>query len=911
MLIWAAIWGSSAHAGDHNGHSPAPTKAPQPATARKRQRNPRRRRRCNPWRTNNKAAVDQAESACGRCHPPSLDASSEPAPSLHRKRPHRRRRGPPPPPPDIVGSVFPIAPGVAPGTVPPRADDPLGIARERWLERDARGVVSVLSPWLETRTGPYGRTRHSATCSWASHTCSSRTGTSQAGTSTEYAVRMVRLPRLEPGTRPRSTTCEADTMWPSGSAAPTASGTPAGAHADECLLLIGDASRRSRQSFRQRGELQKVPGQASPDPTQGGDSARIHPRVRRLGANQAIWMLHDLALSHSYPSTDLAVQSALDELREQGHEVAPPDDATTRMRRAEALRRSGRYDAAWSLFQELTKAATTDDRILKWAESNEERSPGAPESTTSTPRFLPSSTKHPPTPRWHGGYFAPGRETVGMTRRSSGATRVSMITARTTVGALPTTTWRGQPSHAGLYEESAERWSKLTRRGGSFGRKARFYSAFASYRHGDLETAIAGFDKLLEYPGTEKSRALYWRPKPVQPTVTRMAQRPTTRPRQPRTTPAGTPWCNNPLPKPVMLPGATVTAAGMAYTATPARVAAPRRTLDHGGPAFPLEHPITRDASGPRDLPSRLPPQTQRRTGPRFRSALQKTAHAPVQHEPVVWPGAEVPAATPLPEWLPGLPLLGPRHGPKRLLPVCRGSSGIWPSLPAAHDLARAGEYTDAARLVYAAYAEWQQAWSTEDTEDTDDASKAIRELKINTAGWRPFLLFVRDHYHAARACHGLHKSADDDLERNANLRLSYPVVEPVEIWRHSQTYNVDPYLVMGIMRQESTYRNTALSPVGAIGPHPGHAAHRGPCRRDDGRAHLQSRRPRRSGHQSALRNLLPLQASRPVRRRVPACGRQLQRRTPQRLALVRAAPGQHRWMHMWSRSSTTRPATT
>jgi soluble lytic murein transglycosylase len=43
-------------------------------------------------------------------------------------------------------------------------------------------------------------------------------------------------------------------------------------------------------------------------------------------------------------------------------------------------------------------------------------------------------------------------------------------------------------------------------------------------------------------------------------------------------------------------------------------------------------------------------------------------------------------------------------------------------------------------------------------------------------------------------------------------------VVRPDEIWAHAQTYNVDPWVMLGLMRQESTYRNTALSPVGAIG---------------------------------------------------------------------------------------------
>ncbi|HCH66011.1 MAG TPA: hypothetical protein DFR83_24630, partial [Deltaproteobacteria bacterium] len=233
--------------------------------------------------------------------------------------------------------------------------------------------------------------------------------------------------------------------------------------------------------------------------------------------------------------------------------------------------------------------------------------------------------------------------------------------------------------------------------------------------------------------------------------------------------------------------------------------------------AFPVEHPITRDATGAARPALEAP---QRRAGDWSSlswSTLRTTALEPVQQQPVDWPVAEVPEATPpLPDGYQVCRYWDPATAQKDFYQFAENAKTIWPTLPAAHDLAQAGEYTDAARLVYAAYAEWQEAWSSED--DADERVKAIREISINTAGWRPFLLFVRDHYHAARSCHGLHKSASHDLERNANLRLSYPVVEPVEIWRHSQSYNVDPYLVMGIMRQESTYRNTALSPVGAIG---------------------------------------------------------------------------------------------
>ena len=140
----------------------------------------------------------------------------------------------------------------------------------------------------------------------------------------------------------------------------------------------------------------------------------------------------------------------------------------------------------------------------------------------------------------------------------------------------------------------------------------------------------------------------------------------------------------------------------------------------------------------------------------------------------------------------------------------------IWPSLPAAYDLASAGLYTDAARLMYDVYGEWRDVQLN--GAGDDPRRVRIAELGMKVSTWRPFLLFVRDHYHAARACSGLDRYVDDPAEADFARRLAYPVVRPREIWTYGQRYDVDPFLVMAIMRQESTYRNAALSPVGAIG---------------------------------------------------------------------------------------------
>lgn len=89
----------------------------------------------------------------------------------------------------------------------------------------------------------------------------------------------------------------------------------------------------------------------------------------------------------------------------------------------------------------------------------------------------------------------------------------------------------------------------------------------------------------------------------------------------------------------------------------------------------------------------------------------------------------------------------------------------------------------------------------------------------MSAPDWRPYVLFSRDHYHVARTCSGLGAGAEASAEeQRAVARLGWPIVRADEIWAHAQAFNVDPYVMLGLMRQESTYRNTALSPVGAIG---------------------------------------------------------------------------------------------
>ena len=125
-----------------------------------------------------------------------------------------------------------------------------------------------------------------------------------------------------------------------------------------------------------------------------------------------------------------------------------------------------------------------------------------------------------------------------------------------------------------------------------------------------------------------------------------------------------------------------------------------------------------------------------------------------------------------------------------------------WPALRTIYDLANAGQYGEAARLLGPIYKE----------------ARAGTGPSFSNAIWRDIFLAVRDHHNASRSCAGLGRSDPDEAAREAALRLAYPMVRPPELFQHSQSFDIDPFLLMGIMRQESTYQEFVVSHAGAIG---------------------------------------------------------------------------------------------
>ena len=152
----------------------------------------------------------------------------------------------------------------------------------------------------------------------------------------------------------------------------------------------------------------------------------------------------------------------------------------------------------------------------------------------------------------------------------------------------------------------------------------------------------------------------------------------------------------------------------------------------------------------------------------------------------------------------------------KAYLQFSETNRALWPDLAASYELALAGVYEESARLLTVAFSEWEKARGN--PSDPDPRAAAIRAVKVNVEDWRQLFLFARNHHEAARFCAGLDRGATEEVDQLAARRLAWPIVRGADLWDFGHRYDVDPLLMMGLMRQESTYVSWARSPANAVG---------------------------------------------------------------------------------------------
>lgn len=190
--------------------------------------------------------------------------------------------------------------------------------------------------------------------------------------------------------------------------------------------------------------------------------------------------------------------------------------------------------------------------------------------------------------------------------------------------------------------------------------------------------------------------------------------------------------------------------------------------------------PVSRPPPATPDLAAPLPP-----AAPSWYRPARLAPHLPPIHaHPLPWPGpAPLPVAA-----RDAATRLAPTT-PDPLAAVALADAGL-PSLAGAH-LTR--WYRDGGRAG-------PKAWS-----------------ELSPADQLALILHTQAHHLAVRHASRLTRALSLPAESVAHLEL--PLAHADAVWRHSQRYDVDPYLVLAIMRTESLYDPDAVSYAGARGP--------------------------------------------------------------------------------------------
>ena len=718
------------------------------------------------------------------------------------------------PPAAPVGTFLEVAPAVPPGRVAPLPPDPLAQARARSAEGDAAGVLAVLVPALESKTLLRGRSR--AAAQLLAGNAYEALGQHNLASAAYTQVRKNGGP-LAPWALWAEARVDQARGRPAAGAQACASYRktwPDGPHAEDCLMMMGDAwaeaGNRGGASAAYAEYLKLYPETPRKEEIRLGLALASARGTPAAGLPQLI----ELALDHSYPSTDLAVSKALGELKAKGLSTALPTDPTSQMRRADSLRRSGRFEEAWALFTALQALAPTNPAVAAWVEQGEDRFAKGTRNYDVWVASLQRQYEAKPSAETAWDLF----KACGTSGLWTRALAVAHIAAEKHGNggrfrsADEDIAWAA--TLAGTYPEAAERWGKLAKRGGDAGRKARFYQGFSALRGEDFDGALAAFDQLLVAPGSHEAAAHYWRAK-ARFAKGDMAGAAADQDAVRKTDDDG--WYVQllqapPEPKPLRRHGRW--SGPPAPTLAALDKVSVRATVPTD--LWPADLSILNGAGGSRAAllaptrPASAPAANTRALG--WSALSARTPAPPRTGTPISLPSARLP----IPDGYQPSPWYNPAQAAADFARFSEAHKAIWTYLPAANDLALAGLYTEAAIPLYDAMEEWYKVQREGPRGDARLAQ--IEALKLGLTDWRPLAYHVRDHHHAARGSYGLWKAAPNEQTARLAMRHAYPIVRGDEIWSNARRYNVDPLLVYGIMRQESTYQNRALSPVGAIG---------------------------------------------------------------------------------------------
>ncbi|MFT5686347.1 MAG: tetratricopeptide (TPR) repeat protein, partial [Myxococcota bacterium] len=406
--------------------------------------------------------------------------------------------------PAPIGMVLPMAPSAPPGVVSASPDDLLDLARQRWVQGDAAGVITLLTPWLESRT-PRGRTRDAANL--LAGVAQLDLGNPNIASSHFYAVRRSGGPLAEYGAwyEAVSDHRRGRHLVAARECASYRKNWPDAFYADECLVLMGDAYGAAGQTSSAAAAYGTYLDD-HPDSPREEELKLAHVlALAQHSPTTAIPRLHELMLSHIYPSTDLAARSALARLGEAGFDVALPDDPRSRMRRTDSLRRSGQFIASWAEFEALTELGKTNASVATWVTNNESRmSWGNRRYDVYAALYAEKYAKKPDAETAWKIFRAYTRQ--GLWDKAAEIGLIAMENHKTHFR------WRNADAQIARAEMLSGDFAAASERYGTIsGTDAKFYAAFCAYKSEDWDLAQSRFDLVIQGGGHWKAAGYYWR----------------------------------------------------------------------------------------------------------------------------------------------------------------------------------------------------------------------------------------------------------------------------------------------------------------------------------------------------------------------------------------------------------------
>jgi soluble lytic murein transglycosylase-like protein len=579
---------------------------------------------------------------------------------------------------------------------------------------------------------------------------------------------------------------------------------PAGPHAEECLVLI--ARGEAHLGHEGAARAAAVAWDAEHDTAPIGEQIELQLALGKVASSpeDAARRLVRLAVEHRAPLTGRVAEQQLAELAARGVAgTALPDDDASLEARAVSLREVGRRDDAWALYTELGKRAQDDPRVAAWVEN--EASPMA--WRTRHFDFLVD--------RFEARYAATPNaadlwelyKVLGRAGRWPEAADVARKGLKVHAG---TREWRGRDEElghafllAGAAGDARASFDAAAARGGWSGRRAEFFAAFSAFEAKDDADAVKRFTAIADRHKDYELESRYWRAQAYD----RLGQAGLAdADREFVTSTDPTSWYG-------------MLVASREAGETPVRAGRwPGPTLPPlATPVPPLDVSPTR-ASDARPLAAWAAPRLVRANAGFASLSWAPAAADPLPTallEPVVdyahapWRDLEGPP----PSYAPGA-LFDDDAARKRLAAIGAAHGTAFPELLAVDDLAKVGLYDLAGPMFSRFYEDWSDAVKSARNPRYRDA----RDLAMPLDQWRSLFLVTRDHHHTARSMYGVERTVPDVETQLAALRLDWPLAHDRYVWKEGRAHDVDPYLVLGLMRQESTYNAIAVSPVGARG---------------------------------------------------------------------------------------------